>query len=161
VSFEPGRGAPESAVFEQLTAWNEHPEEGIKFFSGKATYRKTFDLSSDEAKRPVRLQLGEVKCIARVRLNGSDLGVVWTDPWSVDLTGVVKTGRNELEIDVVNTWVNRLIGDAGLPKEDRITKTNIALQQGQRAIKAYQGFASDDPLTRSGLLGPVRLEFLP
>ena len=161
VTFEPGRGAPESAVFEQLTAWNEHPHEGIKFFSGKATYRKVFDLSSDEAKRALRLQLGEVKCIAQVRWNGNDLGVVWTDPWSVELTGVVKAGRNELEIDVINTWVNRLIGDAGQPKEKRITKTNIALQQGQRTIKAYQGFASDDPLMRSGLLGPVRLELQP
>jgi hypothetical protein len=161
VTFEPGRGAPESAVFLQLVAWNEHPNEGIKFFSGKATYRKTLDLSPDEAKRAVRLQLGEVKCVAQVRWNGNDLGVVWTAPWSVELTGVVQAGRNELEIDVVNTWVNRLIGDAGQPKEKRITKTNIALQQGQRTIKAYQGFASNDPLTRSGLLGPVRLELLP
>jgi hypothetical protein len=161
VTFEPGRGAPESAVFEQLTAWNEHPNEGIKFFSGKAAYRKTFDLSSGEAKHPLRLQLGEVKCIAQVRLNGNDLGVVWTDPWSVELTGVVQAGRNELEIDVVNTWVNRLIGDAGQPKEKRITQTNITLQQGQRTIKAYQGFASDDPLARSGLFGPVRLELRP
>jgi hypothetical protein len=161
VSFEPGRGAPESAVFEQLAAWNEQPDEGIKSFSGKATYRKIFELSSEEAKRLVRLQLGEVQCIARVRWNGNDLGVVWTDPWSVELAGVVKAGRNELEIDVVNTWVNRLIGDAGRPKEMRITKTNITLQQGPRTIKAYQGFASDDPLMRSGLLGPVRLESLP
>ena len=62
---------------------------------------------------------------------------------------------------MVNTWLNRLIGDAGQPKEKRITKTNITLQQGQRTIRAYQGFASDDPLSRSGLLGPVRLELPP
>jgi hypothetical protein len=85
--------------------------------------------------------------------------VVWTAPWSVDLTGVVKPGRNDLEITVVNTWVNRLIGDAGLPPEKRTTKTNVALQQGKRTLKAYQAFASEDPLMPSGLLGPVRLEF--
>jgi hypothetical protein len=85
------------------------------------------------------------------------LGIVWTDPWSVELTGAAKAGRNDLEIDVVNTWVNRLIGDAGLPKEKRITKTNVALQQGPRTLKIYQGFASTDPLMRSGLLGPVQL----
>jgi len=159
VSFEPGRDAPKSAVFEQLIPWNEHPEEGIRFFSGKATYRKSFVLSPDEAKHSVCLQLGEVECIAQVRLNGKDLGIVWTEPWKIDLTAAVKAGRNNLEIDVVNTWVNRLIGDAGRPKEKRFTKTNVALQEGTRTIKPYQGFASKDPLMRSGLLGPVRLEF--
>ena len=105
--------------------------------------------------------MGEVRCIAQVRLNGKDLGIVWTDPWSIELAGMVKSGRNELEIDVINTWVNRLIGDAALPKEKRITKTNLAFEQGRRTLKAYQGFASEDPLMRSGLLGPVRLELLP
>ncbi len=161
VRFESGRGAPESVVFDQLTAWDKHPDDRIKFFSGRATYQTTFHLSADEAGRVARLQLGEVKCIAQVRLNGQDLGVVWTDPWSVELAGAVKPGRNELEIDVVNTWVNRLIGDAGQPKDRRITKSNLALQQGPRTLKAYQGFASEDPLMRSGLLGPVRLELLP
>jgi hypothetical protein len=161
VRFESGRGAPESVVFDQLTAWDKHPTEGVRFFSGRATYRKTFDLAADEARRAVRLQLGEVRCIAQVRLNGQDLGVVWTDPWSVELAGAIKPGRNDLEIDVVNTWVNRLIGDAGLPTDKRITKSNLALQQGPRTLKAYQGFASEDPLMRSGLLGPVRLELLP
>ena len=94
-------------------------------------------------------------------LNGKDLGIVWTDPWSVDLMGATKAGRNELEIDVVNTWANRLIGDAGQPNEKRITKTNIALQSGKRTIKPFQGYASEDPLMRSGLLGPVRLEIQP
>ncbi|HSA00580.1 MAG TPA: hypothetical protein P5055_07550, partial [Candidatus Paceibacterota bacterium] len=159
--FEPGRGAPESTVFDPLIPWDLHSDERIRFFSGRATYRKDFDLTAGEARRAARLHLGEVRCIARVRLNGRDLGVVWTAPWSVDLTGAVQQGHNELEIDVVNTWVNRLIGDAGLPKDKRITKTNVALQRGARTLKPYQGFASDDPLMRSGLIGPVRLELLP
>ena len=161
VRFEAGRGAPESAVFDPLTAWDQHPDAGIKFFSGHATYGKSFDLTADQAGRVARLQLGEVRCLAQVRLNGRDLGIVWTDPWSVELAGAARPGRNDLEITVVNTWVNRLIGDAGLPKENRLTRSNVALQQGPRTLKPYQGFASEDPLMRSGLLGPVRLELRP
>ena len=85
--------------------------------------------------------------------------MVWTSPWSVDLSGIVKAGDNELEIDVTNLWVNRLIGDAALPVERRFTKTNIYLQTGDRTVKPYQGYGSKDPLVTSGLLGPVRLEF--
>lgn len=119
----------------------------------------SLDLSGDHAKRPVRLQLGEVKHIAHVRMNGQDMGIVWTGPWSVALTGAIKAGGNEFEIHVVNTWVNRRHGDAALPMEKRITKTNIALQPAKRKIQAFQGFASEDPLVRSGLLGPARLVF--
>ncbi len=103
VRFAPGWGAPESAVFDQLIAWDKHPDAGIKYFSGTATYRQTFRLDDAQAARLVRLQLGEVHHIARVRLNGRDLGVVWTDPWTVDLTGVARVGENELEIDVTNS----------------------------------------------------------
>jgi hypothetical protein len=142
-----------------LDSWDKSSDPEIKYYSGAATYRKAFELTAAQAGQAVRLQLGDVKYIAQVRLNGQDLGVVWTAPWSVDLTGVVKPGRNDLEITVVNTWVNRLIGDAGLPPEKRTTKTNVALQQGKRTLKAYQAFASEDPLMPSGLLGPVRLEF--
>lgn len=76
----------------------------------------------------------------------------------MDLAGPARPGRNRLEIDVVNTWVNRLIGDAALPKEKRVTRTNVALQTGPRTLRPFQGFASEDPLMPSGLLGPVRLE---
>ncbi len=158
VSFEPGRGAPASAEFEKLIAWNTHSDDGIKFFSGTATYRKTFELTAAQAKHPVCLQLGEVKCIAEVRLNGRNLGIVWTDPWSVDLTGAVKPGKNELEIAVTNTWVNRLIGDAGQPESKRITKTNVRFLP-EPAKRSFLGFSAKDPLLPSGLIGPVRLEF--
>jgi len=161
VSFQPGRGAPESLVFERLVPWNEHPDEGVKYFSGTATYRKTFELSPQQAARAVRIGLGEVKCIAEIKVNGKPLGIVWTAPWSVDATGVARAGSNELLIYVTNTWVNRLIGDAGLPEDKRITRTNVALRAGKRGptFRAFQGFASEDPLMPSGLLGPVQLEF--
>jgi len=159
VRFAPGWGVPESVVFDELTAWDKHPNEGIKHFSGTATYRKSFVLDAEKAAGLVRLQLGEVLHVARVRVNGKDLGVTWTAPWTVDLTSVVRPGENTLEIDVTNLWVNRLIGDAGLPEDQRRTKTNIFLQPGDRQVKPYQGYGSNDPLVTSGLLGPVRLEF--
>jgi len=161
VSFQPGRGVPESLVFERLVPWNEHPDEGVKYFSGTATYRKTFELSPQQAACTLRIELGEVKCLAEVRLNGKPLGIVWTAPWCVDATGVARPGSNELLISVTNTWVNRLIGDAALPEDKRITRTNIALRAGKRepTFRAFQGFASEDPLMPSGLLGPVQLEF--
>jgi len=159
VHFAPGWGAPESVVFDQLTPWNEHANPGIKYFSGKATYHATFMLSPEEAAGLARLNLGGVHYIGRVRLNGKDLGIVWTEPWTVELTGVAKPGENRLEIDVVNLWVNRLIGDAGLPKDQRRTNTNVVLETGKRTKKVFQAFGSTDPLMPSGLLGPVRLDF--
>jgi hypothetical protein len=146
-------------VFDELLAWDTHPDPGIKYFSGRATYRKSFTLTEGQAKSLVRLQLGQVKDIARVKLNGHDLGVVWTAPWTIELTGTVKPGSNELEITVVNTWVNRLIGDAALPPGKRVTKTNVLLAPGKRTFPIYKGFSSEDPLMPSGLLGPVRVEF--
>jgi hypothetical protein len=160
VRFASGWGAPESIVFQSLIPWNEHPDQGIRHFSGTATYKATFDITDSQTKGPVRLQLGKVKHIASVRVNEKSLGIVWTDPWTVDLTGVIQAGKNELEIDVTNTWVNRLIGDAGLLPEKRLTKTNVLLQAGPRGkLPVWRGYASEDSLEPSGLLGPVKIEF--
>ncbi|MBU4459947.1 MAG: glycosyl transferase family 2, partial [Verrucomicrobia bacterium] len=158
VSFQLGRGAPEKAVFETLTDWTLHADSGIKYFSGTATYRKTFEVTAEQAARKAVLQLGSVAALARVRLNGKDLGIVWTAPWQAELTGALRAGRNELEIEVTNPWANRLIGDAGLPPEQRITMSNLQYEKGPRTIKAYQGYASEDALQPSGLVGPVKVE---
>jgi hypothetical protein len=107
------------------------------------------------------LQLGSVAALARVRLNGKDLGIVWTAPWQAELTGALKAGKNELEIEVTNAWANRLVGDAGLPPEQRITVSNMQFEKGKRTLKAFQGFASEDALQPSGLVGPVRIELWP
>ena len=115
-------------------------------------------VTAEQADRKAVLQLGDVSALAQVRLNGKDLGVVWTAPWQVELTGALKAGANQLEIEVTNLWANRLIGDAGLPPEQRITKSNLQYEKGPRTLKAYQGYASEDPLQPSGLMGPVRLE---
>ncbi len=147
VKFDPKWGGPESVVFEKLVDWTQREEPGIKFYSGKATYYKTFDLPSPAqgVKKRLYLDLKRVRNVAHVRLNGKDLGVVWTPPWQVDITQAVKPTGNKLEIDVINLWPNRLIGDAGLPPEKRLTKTNVTK------------FKKDSPLLPSGLLEPVRL----
>jgi len=148
VSFDPKWGGPERITFDTLTDWSRRPEDGIRHYSGKATYRMTFDLpgSSARASRAaLYLDLGVVKNVAAVRLNGSDLGTVWTAPWHVEISGAVKRKGNMLEVDVYNLWPNRLIGDAGLPPEQRRTVTNVG------------GFRADAPLLPSGLLGPVSI----
>ncbi len=148
VQFDPKWGGPAKAVaFEKLDDWTARPEAGIKYYSGKATYEKTFDLPEDlrQPGKRLYLDLGKVKSVAQVRLNGKDLGVVWTAPWQVEITGAVKPTGNVLKMDVVNLWPNRLIGDAALPESQRIARTHVV-------------FRPDQPLLPSGLLGPVTLQ---
>ncbi|NQT11707.1 MAG: hypothetical protein HQ582_03090, partial [Planctomycetes bacterium] len=160
VRFAPGWGAPESVVFDRLVPWDTHEDPDIKFFSGTGTYRRKIDLTTEQAGGLLRLSLGKVGCIARVRLNGKDQGVVWTAPWTIDLTGAVSPGDNLLEIDVANVWQNRLIGDAGLPEAKRRTRTNVILEEGERTRRyRCSSVNTIDPLIPSGLMGPVRLEF--
>jgi hypothetical protein len=146
VRFDPRWGGPADATFETLVSWTSRPEAGIRYYSGTATYRKTFDVP-EQLRGPglrLALDLGEVRNVAQVRLNGKDLGVLWTKPFRAEITGPVRPTGNVLEIDVVNLWPNRLIGDATLPPEERLAKTNITYQK-------------DSPLLDSGLLGRVNL----
>jgi hypothetical protein len=136
-------------VFDTLEDWAKRPEEAVKHFSGTAVYKKTFPVSALPS--PVSktfLDLGSVAHSAKVRLNGKDLGVVWCAPSRVDITEALKSGDNELEIEVVNSWPNRMIGDAKLPKEQRRTRTNITQYEKPES----------QTLVPSGLLGPVTLQ---
>lgn len=153
VAFDPKWGGPAAAVFEKLDDWSKRPEEGIKYYSGSATYRKTFDLQSKihNPQSKFYLDLGDVREVAEVRLNGKNVGVVWTAPWRVEITEAVRPAQNVLEIDVVNLWPNRLIGDGKLPAEQRLTKTNV--QKFYRAPKSGR-----HKLLESGLLGPVTIQ---
>jgi hypothetical protein len=146
VAFDTKWGGPAEADFDQLISWTRRTEEGIRYYSGTATYRQSFDLPAPlhHANGRIALDLGEVKYVAQVRLNGKDLGPLWCKPFRVDITGVVKPAGNLLEVDVVNLWPNRLIGDAALPPEKRFSKTNIT-------------YKKDAPLLESGLLGKVML----
>lgn len=148
VQFDPKWGGPASVVFQTLEDWTKRPEEGIKYYSGTATYQKTFDLPpAFRRTKRILLDLGEMWDLAEVRLNGKDLGVLWTKPFRVDATEALQAGGNRLEIDVVNLWANRMIGDAGLPPAKRFTHGDAS-----RLIK------KDDHLMPSGLLGPVTLQ---
>jgi len=146
VAFDPKWGGPEAVPFDRLVSWPTRAEAGIKYYSGKATYRKTFDVPEDLRRGGrLRLNLGVVKHVAEVRLNGRNLGVVWTEPFSVDITGEVKATGNQLEVDVVNLWPNRMIGDAALPSEKRFTRSNVTIDRNAKLLD-------------SGLLGPVALQ---
>ncbi len=153
VAFDPKWGGAEKVTFEKLVDWTARPEEGIRFYSGKATYRKVFDFTdlrsptSDLSSHRLYLDLGDVNSLAEVRLNGTPVGLVWTKPYRIDIGKAIKAGANTIEIDVVNLWPNRLIGDGKLPAEKRYTQTNID--------GFYQG---EHKLLPSGLLGPVSIQ---
>ena len=146
VNFDTKWGGPESVNFDKLVSWTDRPENGIKYYSGTAIYKKTFDTKSPIGGRETVLDLGTVKDvgIAKVKLNGKDLGILWCPPYQVPVGGLLKEKGNVLEIEVVNTWRNRLIGDRGKPQNERFTKTNITIKP-------------DWKLEPSGLLGPVQL----
>ncbi|MDB5294489.1 MAG: Alpha-L-arabinofuranosidase precursor, partial [Phycisphaerales bacterium] len=148
VTFDPKVAGPAAPVaFDKLVSWTTRPEPGVRFYSGTATYRTTFDVPPDAVTggKPLWLDLGDVREMAAVTLNGKSLGVTWAPPFRVDATGALKPGPNALEVAVVNFWPNRIIGDASLPPEARVTRTNV------------RKLTKDTPLAESGLLGPVRL----
>ena len=164
VAFDPKWGGPEKITFGDLQDWTTRPEPGIKYYSGMAAYRKTLKLARVPKGRTY-LDLGVVHDMARVRLNGQDLGVVWCAPWRVEVTGVLKAGDNTLEIEVVNRWANRLIGDKQPADADvRTVDVTPGLLGGNRLKAGRYTFSTHDPYNRqspllsSGLLGPVTLQ---
>jgi hypothetical protein len=178
VTFDPEWGGPGIISFERLEDWSQRPEEGIRFYSGTAVYRKVFDLPPESAARagrgkPIRrmwLDLGQVQNIARVSLNGHDLGVVWCAPWRVEVTGHLKQKGNLAEITVANLWPNRLIGDERLPADgqygrsgnlerwpDWLLKDEARPVPGRYTFATWKHYTKDSPLLPSGLLGPLRL----
>jgi hypothetical protein len=132
--------------FNSLQDWSINPDPQIKYYSGTAIYKKNILLDNDSGHR-LLLDLGEVNNIATVKVNGIDCGTVWTYPYEVNITKAVKAGKNQLEIEVTNTWANRLIGDHLLPEKERITST----------VAPYR--LEGKPLLKAGLIGPVTLRF--
>lgn len=145
IRFPPGLGAPAQASLPELIPWNQHADPGIRHFSGAATYFKSFESAAKPTGARMFLDLGTVNILAAVKLNGRDLGVLWKEPFAIDITEALQTGRNDLEIRVVNTWVNRLIADAALPEDRRISWAT------------WSPFKPGDTLQPSGLMGPVVL----
>jgi hypothetical protein len=147
VSFQPDRGAPAKVTFDKLMSWSESHDPGVKYFSGAGRYTRTVNAPSDWFTPGARLwlDLGEVKNLAEVAVNGKQLGVVWKKPFRVDVTEALKPGANAIEIKVTNLWVNRLIGDQ---------QPNVTIKYTYTTMPFYR---ADSPLLPSGLLGPARL----
>jgi hypothetical protein len=181
--FPKGLGAPEKTALDKLISWPDHPESGVKYFSGTATYRTTFTVPKGLIRRDrvQVLDLGRVKNLAEVRLNGHGLGILWKPPFQVEVTSALKTGQNDLEIKVTNLWPNRMIGDEQEPDDcqwsDEVVwqhskppeKVGRALRvvpawviehqprpsKGRYTFSTWKFFNKDSPLLESGLLGPV------
>lgn len=180
VSFQPLRGAPEGKIeISPLVSLSSNKVEGIKYFSGTATYETQFEWNNGSVR--AELDLGEVCDIAEVELNGRRVGTVWYAPFKIDVTGLLKPGENRLVVKVANCWMNRLIGDNKLPKDVEYDSTSMPLcgktqgvgikrfpdwllkgensPSGRITFATWDYFAgkADIPLAPSGLVGPVRI----
>jgi len=140
------RGPKEPVVFEALTDWTTNSDDLIKYYSGTAVYKSSFKLDTAPDGNHILIDLGDFVAMARVKVNGQDAGGLWTAPYTLDITDLVKAGDNEVEIEVVNTWLNRLIGDLNLPEAKRTTWA------------AINSWKADSPLQKAGLFGPVVIE---
>jgi hypothetical protein len=183
LEFPRGLGAPERVTLERLISWTEHPDAGVKYFSGTATYRRRLEVPARMLgkDRALYLDLGRVSVIAEGKLNDRDLGILWKPPFRVDVTDILHAGVNELEVRVVNLWPNRLIGDEHLPSDCEWVPPGTVRNQfatgwgevldrwpqwllenkpsptGRVAFTTWKHWTKDDPLFESGLLGPVRI----
>jgi hypothetical protein len=177
VKFDPTWGGPESIVFPELTDWTKHADGGVRYYSGTAIYRKRLDLGDIPRASGIWLDLGVCHHLAEVTVNGEKLGVVWTAPWRIDVSGRLRRGENLFEIAVSNVWANRLIGDEQQPPDvewqvgepsfhsgdflkefpDWFLKEEPRPSRGRYTFTTWNYFRKDSPLVPSGLLGPVRL----
>jgi hypothetical protein len=174
VNFQEERGAPDKVVLEELASLHTHPDNGVKYFSGTATYHKKFNADESlfaDHKRSF-LDLGRIAVIAEVFLNNKNLGIVWKPPYRIDVTDFVLAGENDLQVKVTNLWPNRLIGDEHLPVENEFRefgpngcgivdfpdwyKQGMPKPGGGRVtFSTWRHFDKDAPLLESGLIGPV------
>jgi hypothetical protein len=147
VSFQEDRGAPASATFDKLASFTDNADPGIKYFSGTATYTKTITAPAQWFTKDSELwlNLGDVKNLAEVIVNGKSLGILWKQPFRINVSNAIKVGQNKVEIKVTNLWVNRLIGDAQPEVSNKVTYTTMPFYQ------------ANSTLLPSGLIGPVQI----
>jgi hypothetical protein len=174
LAFPPGLGAPPAVTLPTLISWSEHPDPGVRYFSGSATYSTTFPVEREKGHALI-LDLGDVRNFAEVRVNGTALPTLWKAPWRVDITALAQPGTNTLSVRVTNLWVNRLIGDEQLPAEVEWSGPRGPIKTWPRwlldgrprpatervAFTTWRFWTKEDPLLPSGLLGPVRLLHVP
>jgi len=132
-------------VFSSLYDWTNSKNDSIKYYSGTAFYKSKFTLDKYDPGKKLYVGLGPLNGMARVKINGNYTGSIWTAPWNGEISSAAKAGENIIEVEIVNTWVNRLIGDSKLPGNER------------KAWCFVNPFKPDSPLIPSGLLGPVKI----
>lgn len=169
INFDPKWGPKEPIILDSLMSLSQHQKEEVKYFSGTANYTKSFTISANElrTKQTVYLNLGNVQVLAKVKLNGKDLGTLWMSPFKTDISSAIKAGDNSLEVEVTNLWINRLIGDEKLPAYSKTPRefpkwltageappSNIPF----RTLSVTKHWKATDKLVPSGLIGPVVIE---
>ncbi len=173
LSFDPAWGTKETVTFDELFSWSEHSDPLVKYYSGTATYRKVFVVPESrvsEWQSRLSLDLGKVEVMARVTLNGKDCGIAWKPPYRVDVSHAVRAGENRLEVAVINTWVNRMIGDEHLPLDAKWKDWETLIEwpdwfkhghpspTGRYTFTSARHYQESSPLMPSGLIGPVILQ---
>ena len=171
VTFDPEWGRKDTLKLDKLISWSEHSDPLVKYYSGTGVYRKDFELSRSDIvdKNKLCLDLGKVEVMARVKLNGKDCGIAWKPPYRVDISDAVKLGTNKLQIEVVNTWVNRLIGDEQLPLDAKWKTSETLIEwpewfkkgskssSGRYTFTTNRHYKKNSPIMLAGLVGPVRI----
>ena len=163
VNFDPAWGGPEEVRFETLTDWKDSDDERIRYYSGSAFYHRNFRLEKGRNDR-ITVRFESVHNIAAIRVNGKYVTTLWTAPWEADITEYVKNGDNEIEVEVANLWVNRIIRDMGL-KEEKTEPGKWPLwlfNKGERnserlSYATYRHYRKDSPLVSSGLIGKAEI----
>jgi hypothetical protein len=163
IYFDEKWGGPKEITADSLYDWSKSSLEGVKYYSGLATYQQTFEFNGEAVKQTF-LDLGEVKIMAKVILNGKEVGTLWTAPWRLDISDFIRHGKNDLKIEVINLWANRLIGDEQKPYDgivdDKWPEWLLTGQQrtsGRFTFTTTRQYKADSPLLPSGLLGPIRI----
>jgi hypothetical protein len=156
VSFPPDWGAPPSLVLDRLISWTESENRGVNYFSGTAVYHNSFTVAATGDKS-IELDLGELRDVAEVFINDKSAGVLWKKPYQVDISQLVKPGTNDLKIEIVNMWSNRMTGDMLSDPKDRFCKTNHPYMKSE----VWPGGDEPYKLQTAGLLGPVILKLEP
>ncbi len=167
LAFPPNWGAPASIHLDQLISWTQHSDPGVKYFSGTATYVKRVTISRNASS--IVLDLGRVKNIAQVSVNGKDLGILWKPPFRVDITDAVVDGPNTIQVQVTDLWPNRIIGDAELPEDTKWSGMRPEgwpkwvldgkpSPTGRFTFYTWRHWTRGAPLLESGLIGPVVIE---
>ena len=151
VEFDATMGAPESLQLKKLTSWTDVDNKGVNYYSGSASYSKDFSVNKETLSKGKEafVVFDDIQEMARVSVNGNDCGIVWTPPYKANITQYLKEGSNNITVQVINNWNNRIVGDLKNPDGKEYARTNVK-----------QKFTSESPLLLSGLIGKAEILFI-